>query len=340
MLKNFRVLIASAVVLVVVIVAALAYVSPMRFGAQLAAAAKAHDTLRLQQLVDFPSVAAGLKSDLTPLMNQLLAQKISATGLNVSGPLGARLAAVAQGALDAGVGQIVDQLATPATLEAMADGQPIVVTAVGRQSTPIDDVFPKDVAGSRFKVTRKYLAFSRFRYTLTNNSGHSSVDIDLVRQGLFGWRVEQVTPNISLADLQGPPSATDAAAGAEPPPPPPPPSGEAPVGSAAAQAEAGGLPTQVGQCVATTIKEVSTRLEDTPGSGSAVSFANGGYQVSYDQVPEVDSSQAGDAVKMCLEATPDNCPPGDNRGSTYKVTNLRTGGSWSLPDSEHSCGGA
>lgn len=338
MLKNFRVLIASAVALVFAIVAALAYVSPMRFPAQLAAAAKAHDALRLQQLVDFPAVDAGLKSSLTPLMNQLLTQKISASGLNVSGPLGQRLAAFAQGALDTGVGQIADQLATPQTLEAIADGQPITVTAVGRQSTPIDDIFPKDAAGSRFKVTRKYLAFSRFRYTLTNNSGHSSVDIDLVRQGLFGWRVELVTPNIALADLQGPPEAS---ASAEPtPPPPPPPSGEAPVGNAAAQTADAGLPTQVGQCVSTTIKEVSTRLEDTPGSGSAVSFANGGYQVSYDQVPEVDASQAGDAVKMCLEEIPDNCPPGDNRGSTYKVTNLRTGGSWSLPDSEHMCGGA
>lgn len=337
MLRNFRVLIASAVALVVAVVAALAYVSPMRFAPDLAAAAKAHDTLRLQQLVDFPAVDAGLKSSLTPLLNQLLAQKISASGLNVSGPLGQRLTAFAQGALDAGVGQIADQLATPQTLEALADDRPIVVSAVGRQSTPIDDVFPKDAAGARFKVTRKYLAFGRFRYTLTNNSGHSSVDIDLVRQGLFGWRVELVTPNIALADLQGPP---DASASAEPPPPPPPPSGEAPVGTAAAQVADAGLPTEVGQCVNTTIKQVSTRLEDTPGSGSAVSFANGGYQVSYDQVPEVDASQAGDAVKMCLEEIPDNCPPGDNRGSTYKVTNLRTGGAWSLPDSEHMCGGA
>jgi hypothetical protein len=45
------------------------------------------------------------------------------------------------------------------------------------------------------------------------------------------------------------------------------------------------LPTTIGQCTNTTIKEVTSRLEDStthqwiPGSGSAVDFANGGYQV-------------------------------------------------------------
>ena len=343
MLKNYRVLIVSAVALVCAILAALVYVSPTRFPAQLIAAAKARDTLRLQQLVDFPAVDAGLKTDLTPLMNQLLSQKISASGLNVSGPLGAKLTAFAEGALDAGVGQMVDQLVTPAMLENLIDDKPVVVTGVGRQSAPIDEVFPKDAAGNRFRVSHKYLAFSRFRYTLTAISGRSSVDVDLVRQGLFGWRVEQVTPNISLADLGAGDTATDSSAAnasAEPPPPPAPPSDEAPASAAAAAQEGAGLPTQNGQCVTTTVKEVSTRLQDTPGSGSEVTFANGGRQVSYDQVPEIDESQPGDGVRMCLVSVPQDCPPGDDRGKTYKSVNLRTGGAWTLPDSEHSCGGA
>jgi hypothetical protein len=106
------------------------------------------------------------------------------------------------------------------------------------------------------------------------------------------------------------------------------------------------LPVRIGQCSTTTVKQVETRLVDgatkqpMPGSGSAIEFANGGYQVSYDQVPPVDRSRPGDAVTMCLVSVPRHCPPGDERGRTYRTTNLRTRGSWTLPDAEHECGGA
>ena len=106
------------------------------------------------------------------------------------------------------------------------------------------------------------------------------------------------------------------------------------------------LPTQVGACAMTQVKQVETRLmggsTDQPvaGSGSAIQFANGGYQVSYEQVRAVDASRPGDPVRMCLVSIPEGCPPGDNRGRSYKTTNLRTHRSWTLPDSEHSCGGA
>jgi hypothetical protein len=114
----------------------------------------------------------------------------------------------------------------------------------------------------------------------------------------------------------------------------------------AAPAFAEGLPMRVGQCVETRVVKVETRLEDgathepMQGSGSAIRFANGGYQVSYDQVGAVDRSRPGDRVRLCLVALPNDCPPGDDRGKMYKTTNLRTHLSWTLPDSEHSCGGA
>ncbi len=107
-----------------------------------------------------------------------------------------------------------------------------------------------------------------------------------------------------------------------------------------------GLPMRVGDCTSTAVKKVGTRLEDgstgqpMPGSGSAIEFENGGYQVSYDQEAAVDRSRPGDPVRMCLVSIPKNCPPGDNRGRMYKTTNLRTHGSWTLPDAEHTCGGA
>jgi|HubBroStandDraft_6_1064221.scaffolds.fasta_scaffold811760_1 hypothetical protein len=106
------------------------------------------------------------------------------------------------------------------------------------------------------------------------------------------------------------------------------------------------LPMRIGQCTNTAIKDVTTRLVDgstnkpIPDSGSAVDFVNGGYQVSYDTIPEITQSRAGDPVTMCLVSIPQGCPPGDKRGRTYKTTNLRTHGSWTLPDAEHMCGGA
>ena len=117
------------------------------------------------------------------------------------------------------------------------------------------------------------------------------------------------------------------------------------VAGLAAPAAADPLPTRVGQCAMARVKQVETRLQDAsgqpvPGSGSAIEFFNGGYQVSYDEVPAVDNSRRGDTVRVCLIEIPKDCPPGDVRGRIYRTTNLRTGGQWTLPDSEHSCGGA
>lgn len=115
---------------------------------------------------------------------------------------------------------------------------------------------------------------------------------------------------------------------------------------AEAQRRAGPQPVALGTCAQTRIADVTQRLEDgrthrvIPDSGSAVEFANGLYQVSYDQVPAVNRSRRGDAVYICLVRLPHNCPPGDRRGRIYTTTNLRTLESWTLPDSQHSCGGA
>lgn len=114
----------------------------------------------------------------------------------------------------------------------------------------------------------------------------------------------------------------------------------------ASLAQAQEMPTQIGKCVETTISHIGTRLQDArtrtpiPGSGSTVTFANHGVQVSYEEVPEIARSQVGDPVRLCLVSVPANCPPGDDRGRIYKTTNLRTRESWTLPDSQHSCGGA
>ena len=113
----------------------------------------------------------------------------------------------------------------------------------------------------------------------------------------------------------------------------------------AAPAAAEPMPKHVGGCAKTRVLRVETRLIDgdgkpIAGSGSAIDFVNGGYQVSYDAVAAVDASRPGDAVEVCLVSLPKGCPKGDHRGKIYKTTNLRTRGAWTLPDAEHSCGGA
>jgi len=105
------------------------------------------------------------------------------------------------------------------------------------------------------------------------------------------------------------------------------------------QVKADPLPTEIGACSETTIADIGYRLGD-PDSGSAISYANGGVQVSYDTIPEIHRSRVGDAVRLCLASVPEDCPPDDDRGKVYSATNLRTGESWEAPDSQHSCGGA
>lgn len=108
------------------------------------------------------------------------------------------------------------------------------------------------------------------------------------------------------------------------------------------------LPNRIAQCTITKIASISTRfgeelkppLPDEFDAGAAISFANGGYQVSYSYIPDVAKSHIGDGVLLCLVSLPRNCPPGDERGKSYSATNLNTKGSWLLPDALHSCGGA
>lgn len=100
--------------------------------------------------------------------------------------------------------------------------------------------------------------------------------------------------------------------------------------------------TKVGQCKETQVAVVGTRLEDTPGSGTAITYTDGTSGFSYETVNDADGSKPGDQVKLCLVERPKGCPAGSDpeQGSLFSAENYRTGGKWSLPNSSHECGGA
>lgn len=114
----------------------------------------------------------------------------------------------------------------------------------------------------------------------------------------------------------------------------------------AVPATAESLPAREGTCVSTKIARIEHRLQNgehgpfVPDSGSAVAFADGGYQVSYQEIEAIHHARVGDPVLLCLIAIPRGCPPGDARGRWYTTTDKRTMESWTMPDAEHSCGGA
>jgi hypothetical protein len=107
--------------------------------------------------------------------------------------------------------------------------------------------------------------------------------------------------------------------------------------SAAGQRAHAAPPGRPGTCAYTRVTDVGRRIAD---SGTSVELANGVVGISYEEVEAVRHSRRGDRVFTCLISIPRGCPPGDARGRMYTTTNLRTEESWTLPDSQHACGGA
>jgi len=97
------------------------------------------------------------------------------------------------------------------------------------------------------------------------------------------------------------------------------------------------------ECSNTSISDIGARLDGSSPKevGTAINYRNGLFGVSYGYIPTIsERSRVGDRVKVCWISRFLNCPPGDNRGNTYRTTNLRTGEQWELPDASHLCGGA
>lgn len=105
------------------------------------------------------------------------------------------------------------------------------------------------------------------------------------------------------------------------------------------------MPAHMAECVGSTIAHLTDRfgapLETADAdSGSAVIFANGGYQVSYDREDSLAISHIGDRVTICLFERPRDCPQGVDKGRVYLTINEDRQVFWLLPDNIHQCGGA
>lgn len=105
----------------------------------------------------------------------------------------------------------------------------------------------------------------------------------------------------------------------------------------------------MGECAPGRIAQITQRLTDAkgqpiPGSGSMIiirgAYGPKLYLMSYQELPDVIASRVNDPVAVCLISVPRHCPPEDTRGRIFRVMNLRTHETWSMPNSEHSCGGS
>jgi hypothetical protein len=104
----------------------------------------------------------------------------------------------------------------------------------------------------------------------------------------------------------------------------------------------GDVPRRVGDCVQTRISFIGG-VHSSPApdqNGAIVNYENNEASVSFKQEPEIERSQLGDPIRLCLVSIDKSCPKGDPRSKVYRATNLRTNGTWELGNSMHACGGA
>ena len=99
------------------------------------------------------------------------------------------------------------------------------------------------------------------------------------------------------------------------------------------------------KCTWTRVTDVGSRFADTPplpdgSNGISVSFKSGLSLISYSSHPAIAATKVGSRVQVCLVQEMRGCPPGDDRGKTYRVYDPLQGIAWSMGEDLHICGGA
>ncbi len=99
------------------------------------------------------------------------------------------------------------------------------------------------------------------------------------------------------------------------------------------------------KCAWTRVTDVGSRFADEPilpdgSNGISVSFKSGLSLIAYTSNPAIEKTKIGARVQVCLVQEMRGCPPGDDRGKTYRVYDPLQGIAWSMGEDLHICGGA
>ena len=206
-------LVGVAIAVLALVLAVWLAMSPYLFPDQLRAAARNGDRMKMEEMINFPRVREGLKSDLKSLVISEMDRSLAEEEID-DNPFAVGLAQLAKGLAGAMMDGMVDQAVSPASFEKFAKGESTEVKFNGQRSDPIARLFPARGNEERFNTKARYLSYSRFRYVVSNNKGDARFDIDLQRRGLLGWQVVRITPRISLESLRSTEGATRNAAAA------------------------------------------------------------------------------------------------------------------------------
>ncbi len=99
------------------------------------------------------------------------------------------------------------------------------------------------------------------------------------------------------------------------------------------------------KCAWTRVTDVGSRFADEPilpdgSNGISVSFKSGLSLIAYTSNPAIEKTKIGARVQVCFVQEMRGCPPGDDRGKTYRVYDPLQGIAWSMGEDLHICGGA
>lgn len=167
------------------------YLSPQWIVQDIIRAAQRHDRDRLEQLIDFPRIQRDLSSDIKPVFKRMMLAEMSR---NPSA--GAFLDSEMEDRMMTGfVSDFIRQNASPAGIEELFGSTSAKPTLFSVPALPIA------LKNDGTSITQYYLSFGRYRYVVANTKTRSSVEIDLRRQGLMGWRVVRATPRIDADHL-------------------------------------------------------------------------------------------------------------------------------------------
>jgi|GEM_PF-5074561 len=190
---------AGIFVLIAALVAGAVWMSPTWMPGQIVNAAKVGDRTKLEQLVDFPGIRTALKADAKEMMKATYRSEIAASG----DPLAIMFSGLGDSIVEATADTIVDQLVTPLALERAASGEDVQFSLFGETRNAFPEFrYARDAAPS-FTVKGRYLAFSRYDFTLRSIDSDRRLDVQMQRTGPFSWRIERVRINPSfLTSLQ------------------------------------------------------------------------------------------------------------------------------------------